>query len=153
MTAASGRTARAVYAAWESVGYRAPVRRIAVLLTLALLAVLAPPAGADPLLDQRVGAVLRSTGMTGPSTGIAVVDVETGQLIYRRNAWRKLMPASNEKLYTTVAALRALGPGFRYITRVAGAGTRDGKTWNGNLHLVGSGDPSSPAPTSRGSRA
>ena len=32
-------------------------------------------------------------------------------------------------------------PGFRFATTVAGAGTQAGAVWNGDLYLVGSGDP------------
>ena len=37
-----------------------------------------------------------------------------------------LAPASNEKLFTTVAALSTLRPGFRYETTLNGAGARNG---------------------------
>lgn len=48
-------------------------------------------------------------------------------------------PASNAKLFTTYAALRALGPQHRFVTTLAG--TREGGSVP-RLVLVGSGDPS-----------
>jgi D-alanyl-D-alanine carboxypeptidase/D-alanyl-D-alanine-endopeptidase (penicillin-binding protein 4) len=51
-------------------------------------------------------------------------------------------PASVEKLYTSVALLRDLGPGARLQTKLMGAGTLGaGGIWHGNLYLVGGGDP------------
>ena len=50
-------------------------------------------------------------------------------------------PASVEKLWTTVAMLRRLGPRTRLQTAVLGAGHRRGSTWRGNIYLRGGGDP------------
>ncbi len=51
-------------------------------------------------------------------------------------------PASVEKLYTSVAALRVLGSGAQLLTAVMGAGHLgpDG-VWHGDLYLHGGGDP------------
>ena len=51
-------------------------------------------------------------------------------------------PASVEKLYTTVALMRALGPDTRLHAAVLGEGGRlIGATWHGDLYLRGGGDP------------
>ena len=73
--------------------------------------------------------------------GVTIVDLSDGQVIYRHHAWKPLAPASNEKLFTTVAALATLRPDFRFETTVVGVGARAGATWHGDLYLVGSGDP------------
>ncbi len=52
-----------------------------------------------------------------------------------------LVPASNQKLVTTFAALRILGPDFRFVTTVQTAATVEGGTLTGDLYLVGGGDP------------
>ena len=39
------------------------------------------------------------------------------------------------------AALRLLGPGYRFRTDVLGDGELAGKVWDGDLYLVGYGDP------------
>ena len=47
-----------------------------------------------------------------------------------------------EKIYTTVAALRLLGPSLELQTTVLGTGTlQRGGVWHGNLYLHGGGDP------------
>ncbi len=60
------------------------------------------------------------------------------QTLYAREADRYFIPASNVKLLTTAAALKTLGPRFRFRTSVYGAETAAG--WQ--VHLVGRGDPS-----------
>ncbi len=124
-------------------------RRLRTLLVaLAALAALAPVSGAgakngvqDAALARGISKALAKHGLGGPGTGVAVADLASGELIYRRNGWRPLLPASTEKLFTTVGALSTMRPDFRFATTVAGVGTRAGATWHGDLYLVGSGDP------------
>jgi len=103
------------------------------------LLVLAAGAGAAPSLDAQLGKVLAIP--PGVSAGV-VVDLETGQTIFARNADLSLSPASNEKLAVTYAALKELGAGYRFRTELLGEGHRHGATWVGNLVLKGYGDPS-----------
>ncbi|QQE10346.1 D-alanyl-D-alanine carboxypeptidase/D-alanyl-D-alanine-endopeptidase [Planctomycetota bacterium] len=72
------------------------------------------------------------------------VSVETldGKVIYERNAKKQFTPASNMKLFTTAAALDTLGPDFRYETKVDAVGSIRNGSLNGDLVIVGSGDPS-----------
>src|SRR4051794_10008093 len=122
--------------------YRNRMRlRLAALLATAVALAAAGPASAASAVGARILPILRDTGFTGTDTAVAVVDVATGKLTYRRNAWRPLVPASNEKLFTSVTALSQLGPSFHFSTRVAATGVQVGSTWRGNLYLVGSGDP------------
>jgi D-alanyl-D-alanine carboxypeptidase/D-alanyl-D-alanine-endopeptidase (penicillin-binding protein 4) len=67
---------------------------------------------------------------------------EKGDEIAVHNNTMLLTPASNLKLLTTSAILEELGPDFRYVTNIYGEGHQQGSTWIGNLHVVGSGDPS-----------
>ncbi len=73
--------------------------------------------------------------------GALVVDVQTGDTLFARNARKSFVPASNTKLYTTAAALDQLGPDFRYQTRLFAGGTIAGGTLRGSLVVQGSGDP------------
>lgn len=50
-------------------------------------------------------------------------------------------PASNEKLFTTVALLEKVGASYRYTTQVSGTAEPAGGTLAGDLVLTGSGDP------------
>ena len=93
-------------------------------LAVALLSALAPQ------LEHALHVPHVSLGRTGA----VAVDLTTGETLYARNDTLPLLPASNEKLTVTYAALTALGPDFRIETAVL----QDGA---GNLILKGYGDP------------
>jgi serine-type D-Ala-D-Ala carboxypeptidase/endopeptidase (penicillin-binding protein 4) len=123
-------------------------RMRSILLALGFLAIVVPASGAaahgtaqDTALARGIARALAAHGFSGQGTGIAVADLSTGALIYGRNDTQRLLPASTEKLFTTVGALTTLHPDFRFATTVVGVGTRLGPTWKGDLYLVGSGDP------------
>jgi D-alanyl-D-alanine carboxypeptidase/D-alanyl-D-alanine-endopeptidase (penicillin-binding protein 4) len=100
---------------------------------------LAQPAGAASL-RARLHAAL--SGFTGPGTAALAVDLGTGRVVYAHNVQTALLPASNEKLVVTYAALEALGPAFRMQTSVLGEGRLGAAgIWTGNLVLKGGGDP------------
>ena len=69
------------------------------------------------------------------------VDLASGRAVYAHHANASLLPASNQKLALTYAALVVLGPSFRMRTEVLGEGRFDGAAWRGNLILKGYGDP------------
>jgi D-alanyl-D-alanine carboxypeptidase/D-alanyl-D-alanine-endopeptidase (penicillin-binding protein 4) len=75
------------------------------------------------------------------SVGATAIDLATGETVYSRNPGLPLLPASNEKLAVTYAALTGLGPAFRIETDVLGEGDQDGTTWTGDVVLKGYGDP------------
>jgi len=120
---------------------RAVPRRTRVLAAV-LLAALAAPATAASSLRERLAHALAVHGVSLAASGAEVVDLETGRTVFAHNATRPLLPASNEKLAITYAALTALGPGFRIETDVLGDGAQTGRAWHGDLVLKGYGDPS-----------
>src|SRR5262245_20141040 len=92
-------------------------------------------------LEARLTRALASPYVDPGRTGAIAVDLRTGQVVYQHNATRPLVPASTEKLTVAFAALKELGPSFRFHTEVLGAGKLVGDQWHGNLYLVGHGDP------------
>jgi serine-type D-Ala-D-Ala carboxypeptidase/endopeptidase (penicillin-binding protein 4) len=75
--------------------------------------------------------------------GVKVQYANTGEVFYERNAGKMFMPASNEKMYTTAAALCLLGPQYRYATDFVTNGEVDKNgVLDGDLIIKGSGDPS-----------
>jgi D-alanyl-D-alanine carboxypeptidase/D-alanyl-D-alanine-endopeptidase (penicillin-binding protein 4) len=120
-------------------------RRVALAALLVAAAVPASTAGSTEAapgdLQTTLGQALRSPGISPRSTGAIAVDLRTGETVFASNARRALLPASAEKLPVSFAALRTLGPRFRFRTEVVGVGTRTADTWSGNLWLVGYGDP------------
>ncbi|HEY3541187.1 MAG TPA: D-alanyl-D-alanine carboxypeptidase/D-alanyl-D-alanine-endopeptidase [Gaiellaceae bacterium] len=108
------------------------MRARAVLVALAAALVL--PAVADAAVAPRLDRALHVPHVSLASTGALAVDLTTGETLYSRNETRALLPASNEKLTVTYAALTALGPEFRIETDVL-------EDSAGNLILKGYGDP------------
>lgn len=106
----------------------------------ALVLTLTFPSGAWALSSgQLERALLRS--LASPGTSAYVRDLTTQRTLFASRAKVPRIPASVEKLYTTAAALRVYGPQARIITRVGAAGTLSGGVLQGDLYLIGNGDP------------
>jgi D-alanyl-D-alanine carboxypeptidase/D-alanyl-D-alanine-endopeptidase (penicillin-binding protein 4) len=78
----------------------------------------------------------------GFTWGVKVQDLATGEVLFERNAWRALTPASNMKVFTTAAALDILGPDYQYRTDLYARGRIKDGVLEGDLFIRGSGDPS-----------
>jgi D-alanyl-D-alanine carboxypeptidase/D-alanyl-D-alanine-endopeptidase (penicillin-binding protein 4) len=123
-------------------GWVVPVRaRALVAAALAALIVPAALAAAPGSLEPRLAHALQVPHVSQSASAAFAVDLSTGETVYSRNASLPLLPASNEKLAVTYAALTALGPSFRIETDVLGEGQQSGSTWQGDLVLKGYGDP------------
>jgi len=85
----------------------------AYVVAAAVFVSLVAPATSSASLQSALEHALRVPHVSLASTGAVVVDLTTGETVYSRNASLSLLPASNEKLAVTYAALTALGPGFR----------------------------------------
>jgi serine-type D-Ala-D-Ala carboxypeptidase/endopeptidase (penicillin-binding protein 4) len=121
--------------------------RLRLAGTLAILAASLMVAGSTSArggtydLAAELGQALAAPGIAPQRTGALAVDLDTGEVVFERNAQVPLLPASAEKLGVSFAALRVLGPHFRFQTAVFGDGELVGSTWRGDLYLVGYGDP------------
>jgi serine-type D-Ala-D-Ala carboxypeptidase/endopeptidase (penicillin-binding protein 4) len=117
---------------------RATVQPMPVATTPEPAAVLAGTDGittpAPGTLSDALDQALDGDGLGG-RVGVAVADLETGEVLYRRDADVPMTPASTLKLVTAAAALEVLGPEHRFVTRLV-AGTESGE-----VILVGGGDP------------
>ena len=69
--------------------------------------------------------------------------LDSGKEILDQNSNISVAPASNMKLFTSSAALEILGEDHRFITKLYYDGNVDNKgNLNGNIYIVGGGDPS-----------
>jgi D-alanyl-D-alanine carboxypeptidase/D-alanyl-D-alanine-endopeptidase (penicillin-binding protein 4) len=93
-------------------------------------------------LPTRLAHALEVPSVSAADSGAIAIDLDSDAVVFERNADLSLAPASNEKLTVTFAALRALGPSYRFPTEVLGRGELEGTTWEGDLYLKGFGDPS-----------
>lgn len=117
---------------------------LVIVVALAPTGVSGARAGASearPVSAAKLAQALASPALDSRRTGAFAVDLETGRVVYRQNASLALAPASAEKLAVAFAALRLLGPSYRFRTEVVGSGELSGKIWRGDLFLVGYGDP------------
>ena len=98
-----------------------PVRRLLVLIAVCVAALSAAvPAGTRPtpatVLQARLARALAVPHVARSTSAAIAVDLETGKIVFQQNPNLALVPASNEKLAVTYAALEAFGPWFRIPT-------------------------------------
>jgi D-alanyl-D-alanine carboxypeptidase/D-alanyl-D-alanine-endopeptidase (penicillin-binding protein 4) len=98
----------------------------------------APP----PALTTLYNALSAQLRRAGSESGAVVYDLTAPKRLFSLRGTVLRPPASVEKLYTTVAVLKQLGPAAQLQTAVLGTGhLAPGGTWDGNLYLRGGGDP------------
>jgi len=121
-----------------------------VALCLLLGSFLVSSAAAQPLAD-RINELLQHRQAERAFWGVRVYDLERDSVLFSRNARRSFLPASNQKLLTTAAALDLLGGTYRYETTLAFRGTTQDSVLRGDLILRGSGAPTFGSTAIRGS--
>jgi D-alanyl-D-alanine carboxypeptidase/D-alanyl-D-alanine-endopeptidase (penicillin-binding protein 4) len=84
-------------------------------------------------LGGRINGIIRQSSQKKVEFSVLVVEADGGSTVYRHNAKKTLVPASNMKIITSAAALEYLGADYEYKTRVGLC--RD------TLVVIGSGDP------------
>ncbi|WP_080778629.1 D-alanyl-D-alanine carboxypeptidase/D-alanyl-D-alanine endopeptidase [Chryseobacterium phocaeense] len=98
---------------------------------------------AKELVDINVNTMMADPVLKNASWGFVVYDPKTKKVISSYNENTPLVPASTTKLLTTETALNLLGENYRWMTQLEYSGTVDENgVLNGNLYVVGSGDPS-----------
>jgi D-alanyl-D-alanine carboxypeptidase/D-alanyl-D-alanine-endopeptidase (penicillin-binding protein 4) len=120
--------------------------RAALALGAVLLAAAsAPPsraqAPATATLEERLDAALGHRGLRGARIAALVVDAGTGEVLYARDPDQALVPASNMKVLTALAALSALGPAHRFETAIYADAPIDAVGGVERLYVQGGGDP------------
>jgi D-alanyl-D-alanine carboxypeptidase/D-alanyl-D-alanine-endopeptidase (penicillin-binding protein 4) len=111
-----------------------------------------PPPPADlearrAWLKARLDEILADPALGQTNMSVAVMDPESGKLLYAKNERTALNAASNVKIVTEAAALALLGPEFRWKTTVLGTAPPEGGKpiaageLRGDLYVKTSGDP------------
>jgi len=96
---------------------------------------------ADSTLEDSLAKALRVPHVSRASTAAVAVDLDSGEQLFALNDTLPLAPASNEKLALTYALLKTFSPSMRIATTVDGLGEQHGETLQGDIFLVGGGDP------------
>lgn len=85
--------------------------------------------------------VFNTPAYSGTSIGYKVVDLDTGETLVENNPDQVLVPASIQKLITTATALNVLGENHTYQTKLYYKGEIVDSVLNGDLYIIGGGDP------------
>ena len=94
------------------------------------------------LVDININGMMSDPVLKNADWGFVVYDPKTKKVVSSYNESTPLVPASTTKLLTTETAINLLGENFRWITQLEYSGEIDAEgTLNGNLYIVGSGDP------------
>ncbi len=92
-------------------------------------------------LHANLRALLADPALARAHVGLLVVAAESGQRLFAHNADLRFTAASTSKLVTGAVALARLGVDYTWSTTVRAAGARTGDVLNGDLWVVGGGDP------------
>jgi D-alanyl-D-alanine carboxypeptidase/D-alanyl-D-alanine-endopeptidase (penicillin-binding protein 4) len=116
------------------------MRRIWSGIAAALALSLAGSAAAKDL-SARLDAALRQPALREARIGVLVSEQRSGRVLYERGPDRALIPASNLKILTAIAALSAFGPAHRFVTEVFADALPDAEGSVDVLAIRGGGDP------------
>ncbi|RYZ19535.1 MAG: D-alanyl-D-alanine carboxypeptidase/D-alanyl-D-alanine-endopeptidase [Chitinophagaceae bacterium] len=113
-----------------------------ILLATALLASTVSVAqGVESRLKQAWERFEGDSQLRAGIASIYVADAQTGAVVFERNSRIGLAPASSQKVITAASAYSLLGTNFRYVTELACDSALYAGSSNGDLYLIGNGDP------------
>jgi D-alanyl-D-alanine carboxypeptidase/D-alanyl-D-alanine-endopeptidase (penicillin-binding protein 4) len=99
------------------------------------------PASSRAELGHMIDSLTSQPVFRNAHWGVLVVNPRTGDTLYSKNAGKLFMPASNMKIITSAAALTLLGPDYTYKTTFLADGEVRDSLLDGNLIVIGRGDP------------
>ena len=110
--------------------------------SITTLAIAAATALAAVPSQSAVDRFVNADALACATTGVCVMDLETGKIVAGHNVDKGIVTASTMKIVTTATALEILGKDFLFHTRVYAVGNIDehGKL-TGNIIIAGGGDP------------
>ena len=119
---------------------------VTVLVSFALTACVTvmrtvPPASSRAELAHNIDSLTSQPDFRNAQWGVLIVNPRTGDTLYSKNAGKLFMPASNMKIITSAVALTLLGPEYRYRTTFLTDGPVRDSLLDGNLLVIGRGDP------------
>jgi serine-type D-Ala-D-Ala carboxypeptidase/endopeptidase (penicillin-binding protein 4) len=74
-------------------------------------------------------------------SSLYIIDAKTGKVVFDKHSRVGLAPASTQKIITSVTAFELLKNDFRYQTILQTVGDISDSVLNGQLYMIGSGDP------------
>lgn len=96
----------------------------------------------DTMIDRLTEYLANEEQLQGAAFSIHIKEEQSGKTIFDKNADQRMRPASNMKLLTAAAVLDEFGQEHRFETIVATDGQVKSGQLDGNVYLIGKGDPS-----------
>lgn len=122
--------------------------KIKILLPFAVFAIslifpsYSPDQKSTRNLNNAIVAFAEDKAMQTASWGFIATDIKSGKELASVNAGLALIPASTQKVITTLTALAMLGTDYRFETLLQYDGIIVDGVLKGNLYIYGTGDPS-----------
>jgi D-alanyl-D-alanine carboxypeptidase/D-alanyl-D-alanine-endopeptidase (penicillin-binding protein 4) len=101
-----------------------------------------PASPAQSPLERDIDAILARPALERSYWGVLVKSLKTGETLYALNPKKLMMPASNMKIVTLAASADRLGWDYTYTTRFFSVGPIEAGVLQGDVLVVGNGDPS-----------
>ncbi|MCK5391030.1 MAG: D-alanyl-D-alanine carboxypeptidase, partial [Deltaproteobacteria bacterium] len=96
---------------------------------------------ANDMYAASVAPLLNENPSKNEKLGVVVKSLTTGETIFEHNPDKMYIPASNEKIITSVSALSLLGKDYRFKTEFYSGGGISNGVLHGGLYIKGYGDP------------
>lgn len=117
------------------------MKKVCLLWMISLAAMLCYAQTVQQKMGNAVKQLQADSQMKHAIMSIVVVDSKAGKIVYEHNPQIGLAAASTQKIFTSAAAFELLGADYRYKTRLGYDGNIENGVLNGNLYVIGSGDP------------
>ena len=107
------------------------------------IATTAAPAAPNtrPTLDATLDDLLNAAALRGAAVAVHIESLADGRVLYSRHADARMVPASTLKILTAAVAAERLGWSHRFHTRLEATGPVRNGVLDGDLIVVGDGDP------------
>lgn len=92
-------------------------------------------------LDQAMDILQKDAQFRHAAISMYVVESKSGKAVFEKQAAMGLAPASCQKIITSAAAFSLLGADHRFNTTLGYTGTIQNGVLNGDLYIIGYGDP------------
>lgn len=117
-------------------------RKILILRALILLFAFLPATSSYADVNhKKILSFISKNVSSRKKIGIMVRSADTGRTVFQYNSKKKFIPASNNKILTSLAALSLLGKDFRFKTEFYLGGGIHSRVGHGGLYVKGFGDP------------
>lgn len=100
-----------------------------------------PPVVAPPTLASDLDRLFDDPALSGALLAVRVESLRDDQVVYSRHASSRVIPASALKIITAAVAAEQLGWDYRFETRLETTGSVVDGILDGDLFVVGGGDP------------